>query len=64
MLSAKLLAKDLHELCKMIDELSLMGAQEGSTPNTVIYECLSYIHTTFLPTLLKHNIAFFQKDSL
>lgn len=64
MLSPKLLAHDLHELCRMIDELSLMSNAEGGSRNTVIYEALSYIHLAFLPNVLKQYLPFLQKESL
>jgi hypothetical protein len=67
MLNPKSLSEDLRELCKLIDDKSLIGSSVDSkhtSPNTIIFECLSYIHTTFLPTLLQHNISYFQKNLL
>jgi hypothetical protein len=57
----------LNELCKLIDRSSLgVGPAElKQSQNTVIYEALSYLHNTFLPTLLNPSLLnFFQKRVL
>ena len=63
MLSARLLADDVHTLCKLIDDLSLLPTADAGQ-NTVIYESCAYILKVFLPTLLDHYLPFFQNHAL
>ena len=50
-------------MCKMIDEMAVLP-REDAGQNTVIYETCAYMHQVFLPTVLNHNITFFQNTTL
>ena len=52
MLNVRLIADDLRELCRLVDEQSVQTGAEVPDPNVVIYESLAYIHNTLLPTLI------------
>eukprot|EP00347_Sterkiella_histriomuscorum_P005383 403356822 len=60
LLSPEILSEDILELCRLIDEASLLDKD----PNQSIFDSLDYIHSTFLPNILKDKINFLTHSEL